>query len=108
MRVIAKSALRNFWDRHPDAEEPLAAWYALMRKKEFRTPHELKAEFGTASILADNHVCFNVGGNKYRLVVRVHYGTGIMYIKRVLTHAEYDTLNAARTLVPAKKKQKER
>ena len=99
MRIIAKAALRNFWARHKDAEQPLQAWYRLMKSREFRTPHQLKAEFGTVSLLADNHVCFNIGGNKYRLVVHVRYDLQIMFVKHVLTHEEYDALNAAGKLV---------
>lgn len=104
MRIISRAALRNFWARHPDAEQPLRAWYALMKARTFRTPHEVKAEFGTASLLADNHICFNVGGNKYRLVVHMCYAPGIMYVKRVLTHEEYDALSAAGTLIERRTK----
>jgi mRNA interferase HigB len=99
MRIIAKGALRNFRERHSAAEQPLKAWYALMRARELHSPHELKAEFGTVSLLADGHVCFNVGGNKYRLVVHIRYDLGIIFVKRVLTHEEYDALNAAGTLI---------
>jgi mRNA interferase HigB len=104
MRVIAKPALREFWKRFPDAEEPLEAWYHLMRRREYANPNQLKAEFGTASLLADGHVVFNVGGNKYRLVVHIRYELGIIFIKRVLTHAEYDRLNAEGTLIERKDK----
>jgi mRNA interferase HigB len=103
MRIIAKPALRNFWARHPDAEQPLTAWYALMKAREFRTPHELKAEFGTVSLLDDGHACFNVGGNKYRLVVHVRYDLGIIFVKRVLTHEEFDALNATGLLIEKRK-----
>ena len=72
--------------------------------REFRTPHELKAEFGTVSLLEDSHVCFNIGGNKYRLVVHVRYDLGIIFVKRVLTHEEYDALNAAGTLIERRKR----
>ena len=103
MRIIAKATLRNFWKRHAAAKQPLLAWHGLMRSREFRSPHDLKAEFGTVSLLPDDHVCFNIGGNKYRLVVHVRYDLGIMFIKRVLTHEEYDALTAAGTLVEKRK-----
>lgn len=99
MRVIAKPALIEFWKRFPDAKEPLEAWYYLMRHREYETPHQLKAEFGTASLLGEGYAAFNIGGNKYRLVVHVRYDLGIVFVKRVLTHQEYDRLNAAGTLV---------
>ena len=99
MRVIAKPALIEFWKRFRDAKEPLEAWYHLMRQREYRTPHQLKAVFATASLLPDGHVVFNIGGNKYRLIVHVRYDLGIVFVKRVLTHQEYDRLNAAGTLI---------
>jgi mRNA interferase HigB len=104
MRIIARGTLRSFWERHAAAEQPLNAWYALMRRREFRSPNELKAEFGTVSLLADGHACFNVGGNKYRLVVHIRYDLGIIFVKRVLTHEEYDVLNAAGTLIEGRKR----
>lgn len=75
-----------------------------MKERVFRSPHELKAEFGTVSLLPDDHVCFNIGGNKYRLIVHVRYDLGIMFVKRVLTHAEYDAHNEAGTLVERRNK----
>jgi mRNA interferase HigB len=99
VRVIAKPALVHFWDRFPDAKGPLEAWYAVMRHRDFRSPNQLKAEFGSVSLLGEGYAVFNIGGNKYRLLVHVRYDVGIVFVKRVLTHAEYDELNAAGTLI---------
>lgn len=103
MRIIAKATLRNFWSRYPAAKEPLSAWHRLMQSREFQTPHELKAEFGTVSLLERGFVCFNIGGNKFRLVVHVRYDLGIMFVKHVLTHEEYDALNASGMLIEKRK-----
>ena len=102
MRIIARSALIRFADRFPDARDPLDAWYAVMRRREYRSPNELKAEFRAVSLLGDGHAVFNVGGNKYRLVVHVRYDLGIIFVRRVLTHDEYDRLSAAGTLIPGR------
>ena len=102
MRVIAKPALINFWQRFPDAEEPLKAWHSVIRVREYQSPNQLKAEFGNASLLRDGYAVFNIGGNKYRLLVHIRYDIGIVFIKRVLTHEEYDELNAAGTLIERK------
>ena len=99
VRIIARSALFRFADRFPDARDPLDAWYALMRRREYRSPNELKAEFRSVSLLGDGHVVFNVGGNKYRLVVHVRYDQEILFVRQVLTHEEYDRLSAAGTLI---------
>jgi mRNA interferase HigB len=54
---------------------------------------QIKAAFGTASIIANNRVVFNIGGNKYRLVVRMNYPYRVMYIRFIGTNAEYDRIN---------------
>jgi mRNA interferase HigB len=52
----------------------------------------VKADFGTADFRKNGIVIFNIGGNKYRLVAHFRYDIGIVYIKHVVTHAEYDKL----------------
>jgi mRNA interferase HigB len=94
MRVIAKSTLRMFWQRHPDAEEALQAWYDEAERAVWRTPAEIRSRYASASILADNRVVFNIKGNQYRLVVQIHYNTQIVYVRFVGTHAEYDCIDA--------------
>ena len=101
--MIAKPALVHFWERFPDAKAPLEAWYAIVRHREYHSPNQMKAEFGSVSLLGDGHAVFNIGGNKYRLLVHVRYDLGIVFVKRVLTHTEYDELNAAGSLIPTRK-----
>ena len=93
MRIIARKTLKEFWDRHPDAEQPLKAWFKFAHKADWKAPVEVKSDYGSASILADNRVCFNIAGNKYRLVVKVNYPYRILYIRFVGTHAEYDKID---------------
>jgi mRNA interferase HigB len=97
LRVIAQSALIAFW-RKPgrgDAEGPLKAWYAEVKKSTWTIPMDIKARYSTASFLADNRVVFNIGGNKYRLVTVVHYPKRV-YIRWIGTHGEYDKIDAAK------------
>jgi mRNA interferase HigB len=94
MRVIAKSALREFWGLHPDAEEPLLAWYREVEKEDWDTPAKVKARYRAASIVGDNRVVFNIKGNKYRLVVKINYPYRVVYIRFVGTHARYDKIDA--------------
>jgi mRNA interferase HigB len=89
MHVIAKPALVAFWMRYPDAERPLSAWHALMRTNDFSGFNELKATFGSVDHV-DGLSVFNIGGNKYRLIAAIHYNRRKVYIRAVLTHAEYD------------------
>lgn len=97
MRVIALSALRRFWAGRPgyaDAREPTLAWYRHVRKADWRSPAEVKREFGTASILRDGRVVFNIAGNKYRIVVWINYPYRVVYIRFIGTHAQYDRIDA--------------
>jgi mRNA interferase HigB len=97
MRVIAKRTLRQFWESAPqyaDAKGPLDAWYAEARKAQWRTPQDIKAQFRHASILKNQRVVFNIGGNKYRLIVAVDYQRQVVFIRFIGTHAQYDTIDA--------------
>jgi mRNA interferase HigB len=95
MRIVALGALRSFWSRHPDAEVPLRSWYAIARRAQWRRPAELKAAYRSASFPPRNRVVFNIKGNDYRLVVAVHYDRGMMFIRFVGTHRQYDRIDAA-------------
>jgi mRNA interferase HigB len=95
MRVIAKKHLTAYWVKHPDAEQPLKAWYDEATKAQWLTPQEIKAQYGSASFVGNNRVVFNIKGNNHRLIVAVAYRFGALYIKFVGTHSEYDKVNAA-------------
>jgi mRNA interferase HigB len=96
LRIIAVSALREFWSRpsRSDAEQPLRAWVSVAKAADWSRPAEIKATFRSADILANDRVVFNIGGNKYRLVVAVHYRGGRVFIRFIGTHAEYDKIDA--------------
>lgn len=96
MRVITKGALQKYWDTpgREDAEQPLKAWYAEAKTAAWKSPAQIKARYRSASFVGDNRVVFNIGGNKHRLVVHVNYGLGIVLIKFVGSHAEYDRIDA--------------
>ena len=96
MRVIAVSTLRNFWAKHPQAETPLRSWYADASRAAWKTPADIKAAHRNASFVGSNRVVFNIKGNDYRLIVAVHYNRGVMYIRFVGTHKEYDALSAGK------------
>ena len=95
-RIIARSTLREFWERPgcEDAEGPLEAWYHRTRNSEWSGPHDVKAEYRSASILKGGRVVFNIAGNKYRLVVKINYQTRQVFIRFIGTHREYDDINS--------------
>lgn len=94
MRIIARRTLRQFWAKHPDAEQPLKAWHKRVEAANWRQPADVKAEYGNASILKNNRICFDIGGNKYRLIVHINYDKQIVFIRFIGTHAEYDRIDA--------------
>lgn len=95
MQIIALRALRRFWDKHPQAEVPLQLWYAHASKAEWASPADIKRQFGASvDFIGDNRVIFDLGGNKYRLIVHVAYAYKRALVKFVGTHAEYDKINA--------------
>lgn len=73
--------MRAFWQIHADAEQPLKAWFKA-------------AEFADWSTPQANRVCFNVAGNKYRLIVKINYPYRIIYIRFIGTHGDYDRIDA--------------
>jgi mRNA interferase HigB len=86
--------LKEFGQRYADSEGPLKAWYEEAKERKWKSPADIKATYKNASILKDNRVVFNIKGNDYRLIVKVHYNTGVVYIRFVGTHSEYDTVDA--------------
>lgn len=95
VRVIAKRSLQKFWERPgcADARGPLHSWYAEAIKATWRSPQDIMEQYASASICGNNRVVFNVGGNKHRLVVEVQYQAGIVWVKFVGTHAQYDGIH---------------
>lgn len=94
MRVIAVSTLRTFWERHPDAEQPLTAWYEEATNATWTQPSDIKEQYRSASILKNRRVVFNIKGNDFRLIVAIAYKLQIVYVKFVGTHKDYDAVDA--------------
>lgn len=95
MRVITRRRLREFWELpgRRDSADPLKAWLAEAVAAQWTSPGDIKQRYPRASIVGDNRVIFDIGGNKYRLVVHVNYAIGFVLIKFIGTHAEYDQID---------------
>ena len=89
MHVISKKALRAFWAVHPDAERPLRHWFKNADAAVWQSFADVRAVYAKADQVGQFTV-FNVGGNKYRLIAAIHYNRAKVYVRHVLTHAEYD------------------
>ncbi len=89
MRIISKKRLREFWEKHAEAKEPLLAWYRLTKKAKWKSLAETRTDFSHA----DLYLCctiFNVKGNHYRLITKIYYERQTVLVRYVLTHQEYD------------------
>jgi len=95
MRIIAVKTLREFWNKHADAEQPLKSWFKETTDTRWNATNDIKQRYPSADILPGNRIVFNIKGNTYRLIVKIHYKTGIVFIRFVGTHAEYDKIDAA-------------
>jgi mRNA interferase HigB len=94
MRIISLKRISEYEDVHPSASAELRAWYAEARKAKWRSPAEIKRQYRHASILRSGRVVFNICGNKHRLIVWINYELGLVYIKFIGTHHEYDFIDA--------------
>jgi mRNA interferase HigB len=95
VQVIARKTLRDFWLRHPAAETPLKLWYSRAIRARWVKLGDLRDQFGgTVDFVAGNRAIFDIGGNKYRLVVKIDYIAGLGLIRFVGVHAAYDRSDA--------------
>jgi mRNA interferase HigB len=94
MRVISRKTLKSFWEMHRRAEKPLRAWFHEAKLAHWKNYQEIKNDFPAADVIPGNRVVFDIKGNDYRIVIKIHYNTGVAFIRFVGTHAEYDHINA--------------
>ena len=96
MWVISRKRLKDFWETpaFKDSEEPLKAWYSEVNHAEWESPNEIKEKHGNASVVGNNRIVFNICGNKYRLIVAIHYEAHIVKIRFIGTHKQYDKIDA--------------
>lgn len=92
MRVVSRKVLNEFARLYPDAQTGLGAWWKLMKAKSYENPSALKSDFPSASFIGGETTVFNIGGNKYRLVVNIVYSMRTVFVEGVYTHVEYDRL----------------
>lgn len=89
MHIITRKRLMEFERTHPDARAPLNAWSTIVRKTDYTSFADLRATFPSADQVG-RFTVFNIGGNKFRPIAAIHYNRKKLYVRHVLTHAEYD------------------
>ena len=100
--IITRKTLLDYCKKYPPAQIALQEWYHELIQCDFRNFNELKKVYGSASLVADDRVVFNIMGNQYRLVVRIVFGFKAIQVKWFGTHAEYDKIDV--TTIQFKKK----
>lgn len=102
MRIIARSTLHAFVESlvgHKDRQAvkaALDAWFHDAKRARWRSMADVKRRYATASIIGSDRVVFNIKGNSYRLVAAVDFEKGIVWIKWIGSHKEYDRINVAK------------
>jgi mRNA interferase HigB len=94
MRVLAKKTLRDFWTRHPDSKSSLQAWYQEASNAAWKNPSDIKKDYPSASIIPGNRMEFNIKGNNYRLIIKINYAYGLVWIRFIGTHTPYYKIDA--------------
>ena len=95
MRIISRRTLKEFWEKpdYQDSESHLKSWIAEARSAVWKNPPEVKQQYANGSIIHKSRFVFNIAGNKYRLVVKIHYNRGVIYIRFIGTHAQYNLID---------------
>lgn len=92
MHIISFKMLREFWQKHSEAEKVLREWHTIVEHAEFRNFNHVREFFNSADYVPP-YTIFNIGGNNYRIVVVARYKFKKVYVQKVMTHREYDDWN---------------
>ncbi len=106
VKIISRSLLRRLWERDgcEDAKQPLLSWFKEVEKAKWKSPADVKKLYRSADFVGDGRIVFNIGGNKFRLVVWVKYSIELVLIKWVGTHEEYDVVDVTTIGLPPPKR----
>lgn len=99
MRIIARRTLREFVNSlarrkdHMAVKAALDAWFDEVRKAQWKSTSDIKRSYATASIVSADRIAFNIEGNAYRLVAATDFEKGIVWIKWIGSHKDYDRID---------------
>lgn len=94
MRIIKHKTLKDYFTEHPETKGALESWYHEVKKETWRNPEDVRVKYPKARTIPGNRVIFKILGNKYRLVIKIEYTSGLIFIRFIGTHKEYDRINA--------------
>ena len=93
VRILHPERLQKFWEHHSNARRQLESWYDQVRKENWETPAKVREQHPRTSIVGNSRAVFRIRGHSYRLVAEVDYERGIVDIRFIGTHAEYNNIN---------------
>ena len=94
MRIISRNKLREYWEKHADTQIPLCEWYIKTGKAKWKSLEDIRKDFNQVDYVGNQRYAFNIKGNAHRLIVAVKFTPGLVYIRFVGTHNEYDRFDA--------------
>jgi mRNA interferase HigB len=94
LRIFSRSTLRNYWEKHSEAEQYLKVWYDTAINANWKSPTDVKQTYANVSILKDSRIVFNIKGNSFRLVVKFNFEKQWIFIRFIGNHSEYDKIDA--------------
>jgi mRNA interferase HigB len=94
MRLIALGNLKAFWSKHPETKSSLERWVSLVKQRDWKTSDEVQSSFSKAKVLNSERIRFEVGGGDYRLIAAFDFDRGLVFVKFIGTHNEYDRIDA--------------
>ena len=92
MRIVTFKRIKEFSEKHPDAESPLNFWYYTVSSKEWDSLNDIKNDFNSVDYVGNHRFVFNIKGNSYRLIAIISFNAKKVYIRFLGTHAEYDRI----------------
>lgn len=78
--------------KHPTSRLQLLTWYKVVRNVEWKSLEDVKAMFRTADYVGNQRIVFNIKGNDYRLIAKLNFEKGWVFVRFIGTHAEYDKI----------------
>jgi mRNA interferase HigB len=93
MKIWNKELLDKYAGKHANIRNALQNWIVFVEEAKLKSHNELKLDFPSADYVGNNRYVFNIQGNNYRLVAVVVFIAGMLKIRFIGTHAEYDKIN---------------
>lgn len=98
MRVVTFKRIKEFSEKHADAEMPLRFWYSVTKKRNWNSINDIKEDFNSVDYIGNHRFVFNIKGNSYRLISIISFNAKKVYIRFIGTHAEYDKIKDIQTI----------